>query len=96
MIQEILDIRNYIFWYIRREAANRGVLQKKVFLKIFPKFTWKYLYQSLFFSKVTGLHLLLLLLLLVKLQALAFSLCSCEFCEIFTNISFTEQFRATL
>ena len=35
------------------EAANGGVLYKKVFLK-FAKFTGKYLCQSLFFNKFAG------------------------------------------
>ena len=35
------------------EAATRGVLYKKVFLK-FAKFTGKHLCQSLFFNKFAG------------------------------------------
>ena len=38
------------------EAATRGVLQKKVVLKNFTKFTGKLLCQSLLFSKVVGLR----------------------------------------
>ena len=36
------------------QAATGGVLLKKVFLKIFAKFTGEHLYQSLFFNKVAG------------------------------------------
>ena len=50
-------------------------------LRNFTKFTGKHLCQSLFFNKVAA-------------QTLA-QVFSCEFCEIFKNILFTENFRVT-
>ena len=48
--------KNWTINYWIPEAATRGVLYKKVFLKKkkFAKFTGKHLYQSLFFNKVAG------------------------------------------
>ena len=43
------------------EAANRGVLQDKMFLEISQKFTGKHLCKSLFFNTVAGLGLQLYL-----------------------------------
>ena len=50
-------------------------------LRKFAKFTGKHLGQSLFFN-------------FIKKETLA-QVFSCEFCEIFKNIFFTEPLRAT-
>ena len=65
---------------------------KKGVLKNFTKFTGKYLRQSLFFNKVAGLRPEACNF--IKKETLA-QASSCEFCEIFKNIFFTEHVRAT-
>ena len=65
---------------MNHESSHPDVFCKKSVLKNFPKFTGKYLYQSLFFNAVAGLSLQLILkkaLLLVL---------SCELCKFFMNI----------
>ena len=56
------------------EAVARRCSVKEVLLEIFPKFTGKQLYQSLFFKKVAGLNF-------IKKETLA-QVFSSEFCEI--------------
>ena len=56
--------------------------KKKLIFKNFAKFRGKHLWQSLFFDKVVENF--------IKENALT-QLFSCEFCEIFKNIFFTEH-----
>ena len=64
-----------------------GVVYKKSGLKNFAKFTGKHLCQRLFLIKLQGSDLQLYL---KKALAQVFS---CEFCEIFKNIFYTEHLR---
>ena len=67
----------------QRCSVRKGVLRN------LAKFTGKDLCQSLFFNKVSGLRPATLL---KKRLAQVFS---CEFCEIFKNIFFTEHLWTT-
>ena len=60
-------------------SSRPEVLCKKGVLKYFSKLTGKHLSQSLFFNKAVTLA----------------QVFSCEFCEIFKNIFFTEHLLAT-
>ena len=66
--------------YMRKQPP--GVFYKKGFLKNFTKFTGKHLCQSLRACNF------------IKKETLA-QLFSCEFCQIFKNIFFTEQASTT-
>ena len=60
---------------------------KKGVLRNFAKFNGKHLCQCLYFNNVAGLNF-------IKKEALA-QVFSCEFCEIFNNIFFTEYLWTT-
>ena len=47
---------NFLSSFYSTEVANSGVVCKKVFLKISQKITEKYMCESLFYNKVTGLR----------------------------------------
>ena len=65
---------------------------KKGVLKNFTKFAGKHLCQSFFFNKVAGLSPATLWPATLLKKGPLFS---CEFCEIFKNIFFTEHLRMT-
>ena len=77
-----------------RDAKLRSscpeVFYKKGVLRHFTKFTGNNLCQRLFFNKAAGLACNF-----IKKESLA-QVFSCEFCEIFKNIFFTEQLRRLL
>ena len=73
----------------KTEATTRGILWKKVFLKISQN-SQENACVSLFFNKVAGLRPATLW----KKQTLA-QVLSCEFCEIFKNAFFTEHLWMT-
>ena len=75
--QKLKRIRIIFRSSLRRCSVRIGVL------KNFPKFTWKYLCQSLFFNKVAGLRPATLL----KKETLT-NVFSCEFYEIFKTTYF--------
>ena len=68
-------------------SSRPGLFFKKGVLKNFAKLAGKYLSQNLFFNKVSGQACIF-----TKKETLA-KVFSCEFCEIFRNIFFIEQFR---
>ena len=62
-------------------TATKGILYKKVFLKLSQKVTEKHLCQSLFFNKACNL---------TRKETLE-QVFSCEFCKFFKKNFFTEQ-----
>ena len=72
-------------------SNHRRCSLKKGVQKNFAKFTWKYLCQSLFFNKVTGLKPATLL----KKRRLWHKFFPFEFCEIFKKKFFTEHLHTT-
>ena len=70
-------------------SSHQRCSVKKGALRIFAKFTGKYLCQSLFFNKIAGGACKF-----VKTETLALVL-SCEFCKISRNTFFTEHVWAT-
>ena len=73
---------------MQRSSQQRCSIIKRV-LRNFAKFTRKHLCQSLFFNKVADEACNF-----IKKETLA-QVFSCEFCEIFENIFFTEHLRTT-
>ena len=65
--------------YFTSEAVIGRCFVKKGVIRNFAKFTGKYLYQRLFFSKVAGLRSFF-----IKKETLT-QVFSCEFCEISKN-----------
>ena len=88
-----LDIRFYLkcltLFFICLETATRDVLWKWVFSGVLQDSRGELLCQGLFFSKVAGLWLVALL------KGLWCRCYSCEFCESFGSIFFTEHFWMT-
>ena len=70
-------------------SSHRRCYLKKVFLKIFAKFTRKHRWQSLFFDEVAGGSCNF-----IKKETLS-QVVSCEFCKIFKNNFLIERLRTT-
>ena len=71
------SFQNFMDDFSTCRSSHPEVFCKKGVLRNFPKFTGKYLCQSLFFNKVVGLRPGIF----IKKETMA-QVFSCEFCEI--------------